>query len=220
MPPLASLFDVDNTLLDNDAVRVRLAALLADLLGPQRAERFWAVYEEVRETQGIIDVPQIVRIFAERSGQADLEGPVKAAFFDFPFADYVFPGAASALEHAQSLGPTALLSDGDQVFQVHKIRRSGLAGLVRDNMLIVANKVEEFARVPSLVPADHYAMVDDKPTILAALKQTQGALVTTVLVRQGKYANAAGPPPEPVPDIVLGGIGEFAGLLNDALLGI
>ena len=40
-------------------------------------------------------------------------------------------------------------------------------------------------------PARHYVLVDDKPRILAAVKEIWGNRVTTVLPRQGQYANDA-----------------------------
>ncbi len=40
-------------------------------------------------------------------------------------------------------------------------------------------------------PALHYVLVDDKPRILAAVKEAWGTRVTTVLPRQGQYAHDA-----------------------------
>jgi hypothetical protein len=40
-----------------------------------------------------------------------------------------------------------------------------------------------------LYPADHYVMIDDKPSILADIKRALGEKVTTVFVKQGKYAH-------------------------------
>lgn len=63
-------------------------------------------------------------------------------------------------------------------------------------------------------PARHYVMTDDKPQILAAMKQVLGAGLTTVFVRQGHYAlKAAGTPLEPAPDFSIGHIGELAELI-------
>ncbi len=41
-------------------------------------------------------------------------------------------------------------------------------------------------------PARHYVMVDDKPVLLAAMKQLLGARLTTVFLRQGHYAQEVG----------------------------
>jgi hypothetical protein len=37
-------------------------------------------------------------------------------------------------------------------------------------------------------PADHYVMIDDKPDILADSKALIGDRLTTIFVKQGKYA--------------------------------
>ncbi len=42
-------------------------------------------------------------------------------------------------------------------------------------------------------PADHYVMIDDKPQILADSKPMLGDRLTTVLVKQGKYATGQMP---------------------------
>jgi hypothetical protein len=39
-------------------------------------------------------------------------------------------------------------------------------------------------------PAQRYVMVDDKPGILAAMKEVWGAQLTTVFAHQGHYARA------------------------------
>ena len=52
MPPTASvvfLIDVDNTLLDNDRVIADLRLHLTEAFGPERQERYWAIFEELRQ---------------------------------------------------------------------------------------------------------------------------------------------------------------------------
>ena len=43
--PLVFLLDVDNTLLDNDRVKHDLQTAVARLVAPERASRFWSLYE-------------------------------------------------------------------------------------------------------------------------------------------------------------------------------
>jgi hypothetical protein len=52
-------------------------------------------------------------------------------------------------------------------------------------------------------------LVEDKPDILAAVKQAWGDRVTTVLVKQGKYANASFFL-APGPDVVFESVDEVA----------
>jgi hypothetical protein len=49
------LLDVDNTLLDNDAVEADLHRHLAVQLGQERAERYWTIFEELRTELGYAD---------------------------------------------------------------------------------------------------------------------------------------------------------------------
>jgi len=58
-------------------------------------------------------------------------------------------------------------------------------------------------------PADHYVLVEHKPEILTAIKRALGSRITTVLVRQGKYANRP-LDEQPAPDRVFDNIGAFA----------
>ncbi|TMD43076.1 MAG: hypothetical protein E6I90_12025 [Chloroflexi bacterium] len=51
----------------------------------------------------------------------------------------------------------------------------------------------------AMYPADHYAMIDDKPQILVDSKAIMGKRLTTVFVQQGKYAEEQ--PPGFMPDI-------------------
>jgi len=64
-------------------------------------------------------------------------------------------------------------------------------------------------------PSNHYVMVDDKPNLLAAMKLTLKTKLTTVFVRQGHYALAAGSDSvEPRPDMT---IERIADLINHPL---
>jgi FMN phosphatase YigB (HAD superfamily) len=105
---------------------------------------------------------------------------------------------------------TAILSDGDVVFQPHKIRRSGLQALVDDHVLIYVHKEQELPDIETRYPAEHYVMVDDKLRILTELKRSWGKRVTTVFVKQGHYAtDPAIVRGYPAADVELNSIGEF-----------
>jgi FMN phosphatase YigB (HAD superfamily) len=49
------LFDVDNTLLDNDRVTADLRRHLEKSVGGERASRYWALFEQLREELGYAD---------------------------------------------------------------------------------------------------------------------------------------------------------------------
>jgi hypothetical protein len=107
---------------------------------------------------------------------------------DYPFANRLFPGALDVLERFRGWGPTVIFSDGDVVFQPRKVERAGLFEAVEGHVLIYIHKEKELDDVARRYPAGHYVLVDDKPRILAAVKQAWAGRVTTVLPRQGQYA--------------------------------
>jgi FMN phosphatase YigB (HAD superfamily) len=182
------LLDVDNTLLDNDALKDRCDRELRGIGGDGAARRFWAIYEEVRALGGVIDYPTtLARFLRERP---DLPGPtLEALVMDAPFATFVYPGALALVERMWQVGEPAILSDGDAVYQPRKIERSGLAAAVRGNVLVYPHKEDHLDEVMLRFPADHYVQVDDKASLLATTKGRLGTRVTTVHVRQGHYAN-------------------------------
>jgi FMN phosphatase YigB (HAD superfamily) len=49
------LFDVDNTLLDNDRVTADLRDHLEAEVGHERQERYWSIFEELRAEVGYAD---------------------------------------------------------------------------------------------------------------------------------------------------------------------
>ena len=84
------------------------------------------------------------------------------------------------IKHCQRMGDVVILSDGDVVFQPHKIERSGLAKAVEDRVLIYVHKEDELRHIRRCYPADHYVMIDDNLRILDAIKKAWGKGVTTV----------------------------------------
>ena len=110
---------------------------------------------------------------------------------DYPFANRLYPGALDVLQRFRAWGPTVILSDGDVVFQPRKVERSGISEAVDGHVLIYIHKEETLDDVARRYPAQHYVLVDDKPRILAAVKDAWGDRVTTIFPRQGQYARDA-----------------------------
>ena len=182
------LFDVDNTLLDNDRVIRDLRRHLEREVGRERAERYWAIFEELRAELGYADyLGALQRYRAECPYDSHLL-TVSTYLVNYPFANRLFPNSLDVIEHCRQWGPVVILSDGDVVFQPRKVERSGLFEAVEGNILIYIHKESELADVERRYPADHYVMVDDKLRILAAMKEVWGTRLTTVFPRQGHYA--------------------------------
>ena len=182
------LFDVDNTLLDNDRIQADIGVHLARYYGKNVRDRFWALFEQLRVELGYADYLGAL----ERYRLEALHDPrlLRMAnwLVDYPFSDRLYPNAIAVVEKARLAGTVAILSDGDAVFQPRKVARSGLWPVFGDNVLIYVHKELELADVEHHFPARHYVMIDDKLRILDAMKRVWGHRVTTVFPRQGHYA--------------------------------
>ena len=182
------LFDVDNTLLDNDRVTADLRRFLEREVGRERAERYWAIFEELRSELGYADYLGALQRYRVECPYDSHLLAVSTYLVNYPFANRLFPNSLDALEHSRRWGPVVILSDGDVVFQPRKVERSGLFEAVEGNILIYIHKELELRDVERRYPARHYVMVDDKLRILAAMKEIWGTRLTTVFPRQGHYA--------------------------------
>jgi len=213
MDDIVFLFDVDNTLLDNDAIQEDLRAHLAECHGEAARDRYWEIFEELRGELGYADYLGAL----ERYRIEDLHDPrlllMSSWLVDYPFADRLYPGALDAVRHVQKWGRPVVLSDGDAVFQPRKVERSGLWKAFDGAILIYIHKEEELDDVERLYPAKRYVLIDDKLRILAAVKKVWGDRVVTVFPKQGHYANdpkalAAYPPA----NVALERIGDLVAL--------
>ena len=185
---LAFLFDVDNTLLDNDAVQVELRDELARRFGTGPRDRYFALLEQLRSELGYVDyLGAMQRYRLERLADPRVLG-LSCWLLDYPFHERLYPHALAVLRKMQRLGRVVILSDGDAAFQPRKVDRSGLWEAVGGQVLIFIHKEQMLADVERLVPARHYVMVDDKLRILTVMKAGWGQKLTTVFVRQGHYA--------------------------------
>jgi FMN phosphatase YigB (HAD superfamily) len=204
------LFDVDNTLVDNDRVAADLQRHLVSEIGVDGAQEYWRMFEQLRTELGYADYLGALQKYRAKHPRAPNLLCVSDFFINYPFAERLFPDALKVIEHVERWGPAVILSDGDVVFQPLKIGRSGLANAVSGRVLIYVHKEQELDEVEQRYPAEHYVLVDDKLRILAAVKKFWGSRVTTVFVRQGHYAID----PEilatyPAADISIGRIGDL-----------
>jgi FMN phosphatase YigB (HAD superfamily) len=204
------LLDVDNTLLDNDRFGADLGDRLEQSFGRDGRERYWAIFTALRERFGLADYLGSLQAF--RTG---LDGDpqllrMSEYLLEYPFSNLVYPQALAAVGHLRGLGRPVVLSDGDVVFQPRKVRRAGIWDAVDGRVLIYLHKERVLDHVRQRYPATHYVMVDDKSDLLASMKSAMGAKLTTVFVRQGHYALAAGSNSvQPPPDRAIERIGDL-----------
>src|SRR4030095_572164 len=183
------LFDVDNTLLDNDAVTNDLREHLEREIGHERQERYWSLFEELRTEVGYADYLGALQRYRANYPRDLHVLTVSDFLLEYPFQDRLFFNALGVVEEVKQYATPVILSDGDVVFQPHKIRRSGLYDAFDGGVLIYVHKESELEDVAQRYPADHYFLVDDKLRILTAVKEVWGKQITTVFVKQGHYAH-------------------------------
>jgi FMN phosphatase YigB (HAD superfamily) len=212
MPTLVFLIDVDNTLLNNDFVKSDLDAHIKVEMGESLSNRFWELYERAREESGVVNIPLALKWLREQTLLSELDEQtylhVHSLFDNYPFINVLYPHALETLRYLRTLGLTVIVSDGDLYFQAEKIYNSDIAETVEGRVLLYTHKQVHLHEIMQQYPADQYAMIDDKPDILAESKLILGNKLTTVFVQQGKYA--AGTKPENFhPDISVQHFGDL-----------
>ena len=213
------LFDVDNTLLDNDRVQDDLGHHIADVFGADAARKYWEIYENLREKLGYADYLGAIQRFRLECDDELRAQDLAAFLLDYDFAARLYPGALDAIAHLAQFGACVVLSDGDVVLQPRKINVSGIADAVQGRVLIYVHKERMLDDVARHFPATRYVMVEDKLRVLDGMKRQWRDRLTTVFVRQGHYAHDPAALKEyPPAQIALDGIGELAGMHLDAFL--
>ena len=185
---LVFLFDVDNTLLDNDRVTADLKRQLEREVGHERQERYWVIFEELRAELGYADYLGALQRYRAIYPRDPRVLTVSHFLLHYPFANRLFPDSLDAVDYVKQFGTPVILTDGDVVFQPHKIHDSGLYDAFDGAVLIYIHKEVELEDVERRYPADHYFLIDDKLRILTAVKRVWNERVTTIFVRQGHYA--------------------------------
>jgi FMN phosphatase YigB (HAD superfamily) len=214
------LFDVDNTLLDNDRVENDLRHHLEKEFGTESRDKYFAIFEELRSELGYADYLGALQRYRLEEVCDPRVLRMSSFLVDYPFAERLYPGALDVLEHFRAWGSTIILSDGDAVFQPRKVERSGLWDAVEGRVLIYIHKEQMMSDVEKRYPAQHYVMVDDKLHILTAMAGIWRDRLTTVFPRQGHYAvdpkNISAYPPA---HVTVQRIGDLANYSLAELLG-
>ena len=212
MPTLVFLIDVDNTLIDNDFVKTDLDEHIKVEMGETVTNRFWELYEQAREESGVVNIPLALKLLREETPLSELDEQtylhVHSLFDNYPFFNALYPHTLETLRYLRTIGLTVIVSDGDLYFQAEKIFSSAIAETVEGRVLIYTHKQEHLHEIMKQYPADHYAMIDDKPQILHESKLILGNKLTTVFVQQGKYAESL-KPENFAPDLTVQHIGDL-----------
>ena len=217
MDKIVFLFDVDNTLLDNDRVSHDLRKFLANEVGEKRNNHYWKIFEQLRSELGYADYLGALQLYRVENPYDSHLLALSNYLINYPFANRLFPNSLDVLGYCRQFGKVVILTDGDVVFQPRKIERSGLLEAVEKNILIYIHKEQELNDVVRRYPAEHYVLVDDKIRILSAIKTIWGDKVTTIFPKQGHYALDENEVAKyPKADISIERIGDILGLDKDS----
>lgn len=213
------LLDVDNTLLDADRVTADLGRYLNETIGHARQQRYWALFKQLRDEVGYADYLGALQRYRIEYAHDPHILMVSNFLLNYPFSNRLFPDALAVVNHLKRRGPVVLVSDGDAVFQPHKIERAELFDAVDGHMLIYVHKEQELDDIEARYPAEHYVLIDDKLRILSAVKQVWGPRVTTIFSQQGHYAQAVSVRnTSPAADVSLERIGDLLEYDLDSLM--
>ena len=197
MTTLTFWIDVDNTLLANDTVKEKENAFLQTELGAALTEHYWDTYEQVRKDEEVVDIPETLRRFREEIPLSQLDEQtyqhIYSMFENYPFYEDLYPQVDKTLHYLSTFGTTVIVSDGDLRYQSEKILNSDLAEMVDGRVMLFVHKQQHLDEIMQRYPAEHFAIIDDKPQILFDTKKLLGDKLTTVFVKQGKYALEAFP---------------------------
>ena len=218
--PIVFLFDVDNTLLDNDLAQIEYRAEMARQCGEAAALRYWDIVQALTRELGYTDCLGALQRYRLEAMHDPRLLRMASFLLDYPFERRLYPDALNVLTHVGQWGSTALLTDGDVVFQPRKVERAGLWQAVQGRVLIYIHKEAELDEVARRYPARHYVMVDDKLRLLTAIKASWGERVTTVFPKQGHYAaDPAVLALYPPADITIERIGDLLNYGRDSFVG-
>src|SRR5262249_61784792 len=130
------LFDVDNTLLDNDRVTGDLKRHLEEQVGHERQQRYWEFFEQLRTELGYADYLGALQRYRGAYPRDPGLLTVSRFLVNYPFATRLYPDSLDVVEHVKQWGKAVILSDGDVAFQSLKIERSGIWESVKGNFCI------------------------------------------------------------------------------------
>ena len=101
-PDLVFLFDVDNTLLDNDRVQADLATHLTEAYGVDACKLYWAIFEQLRGDLGYADYLGALERFRLEKMHDPRVLRMSSWLVDYPFADRLYVGTLEAVMQALS----------------------------------------------------------------------------------------------------------------------
>src|SRR5689334_22254000 len=103
------LFDVDDTLLDNDRFSADLADRLRQEFGRESRDRYREIFEQLRAELGYADYLGALQQYRLQHVHDPNLFHMSSYLLDYPFADRLYPRALDVLAHAGAWGITVIL---------------------------------------------------------------------------------------------------------------
>src|SRR5437016_115193 len=107
--PVVFLFDVDNTLLDNDRVTKDIRVFLNREVGRFHANRYWKIFEDRRTHLGYADYLGALQRYRQDYPHDSHLLRLSRFLIEYDFRKRLFPGALKVLRHMRRWGRVALL---------------------------------------------------------------------------------------------------------------
>ena len=183
---LVFFVDVDNTLLNNDQIKVEIKASLTRILGKQEAEHFWQHHDSFREYAKLVDFPNITRTYCAEINEKTCSVVVGNIFNGIEFSQSLYPQTLEAITHLKTLGSVFVFSEGDMIYQKRKIEKSGIAEVV-DGVFLFEHKLDHLDEIIAQFQGDRFIFIDDRDDKLLEIKQRISSALT-IVVCQGHYA--------------------------------
>src|SRR5438445_8216301 len=92
------LFDVDNTLLDNDHITQDLRRFLDKEVGPERSGGYWEIFEALRSELGYADYLGALQRYRLKYPYESHLLAVSTYLINYPFANRLFPNSLDVIE--------------------------------------------------------------------------------------------------------------------------
>src|SRR5207237_338869 len=96
-PRTVFLVDVDNTLLDNDAIIAEMKQTLTRDVGAEREARYWAIFEEQRSEVGYADYLGTLQRYRLENPHDPRIIAFSSFLLNYPFASRLYPDALKVL---------------------------------------------------------------------------------------------------------------------------
>src|SRR5690349_9808964 len=97
------LLDVDDTLLDNDAAQAGYLEHIRVNFGPEAADRYWAIFQELFQQLGYADYLGALQRYRLENQQDQRLLGMSSFLLGYPFADLLYPRALEVLKHLGQL---------------------------------------------------------------------------------------------------------------------